>query len=441
MLYYDEEIKEVLKELNSSEKGLTSSEVDKRLKKYGLNELKEGKKISPLEIFLSQFKSPIVWVLIGAFIISLVIKEKADAVIIGFIVVVNAIVGFIQEYKADKAIEALKKMASLKATVIRDGKQQQIDAVNLVPGDIVILSTGEKIPADARLIESINLQTQEAALTGESLPVKKEIKVFKENTPVADRKNMVFSGTIITDGRGKAIITETGMSTELGKIANLIQKAKPGLTPLQKNLEKIGKILTVAVLFVCTLVFVLGIFRGHLIKESFFTAIALAVAAIPEGLPAVVTISLALGVQRMIKRNALIRKLPSVETLGGCTVICSDKTGTLTHNEMTVKKILANNEVVTVTGAGYEPEGKFSKPSKNFELLLKIGALNNDARYTKEGSKHKIFGDPTEGCLIVSAKKAGLDTDKLLKEHPRLNEIQFNSERKRMTTIHKINGK
>ncbi|MBW2980956.1 calcium-translocating P-type ATPase, SERCA-type [Candidatus Woesearchaeota archaeon] len=441
MLYYDEEIKEVFKELNTSEKGISSSEAEKRLEKYGLNELKEGKKISPLRIFLQQFASPIVWVLIGAFIISLVIKEEADAVIIGFIVVVNAIVGFIQEYKADKAIEALKKMASLKATVIRDGKQQQIDATNLVPGDIVILTTGEKIPADARLIEAVNLQTQEAALTGESLPIKKVTKVFKKDTPVADRKNMVFSGTIITDGRGKAIVTETGMSTELGKIANLIQKAKPGLTPLQKNLDKIGKLLTVVVLIVCALVFVLGVVRGQMIKDSFFTAIALAVAAIPEGLPAVVTISLALGVQRMIKRHALIRKLPSVETLGGCTVICSDKTGTLTHNEMTVRKLLANNEVIETTGAGYEPEGKFSKDPKNFELLLKIGALNNDAKHTKEKEKCQIFGDPTEGCLIVSAKKAGLDTEKLLKENPRTSEIQFSSERKRMTTIHKVNGK
>ncbi|MBW2985019.1 calcium-translocating P-type ATPase, SERCA-type, partial [Candidatus Woesearchaeota archaeon] len=448
MLYHNEEIKGVFKELNTSEKGLTTKEAEKRVEKYGLNELKEKKKVTPLQIFLAQFKSPIVWVLIVAMVISLLIRIVAadkeagiDAIVIGFIIVVNAIFGFGQEYKAEKAIEALKKLASLKAIVIRDGEEKQIEAVRLVPGDIIILSTGEKIPADARLIELINLQTQEAALTGESLPVKKELNVFKKEASVADRKNMVFSGTVITNGRGKAIVTGTGMTTEIGKIAKLIQEAKPALTPLQKKLKRLGKLLTILVVAISIIVFLVGVLRGHNIKEMFFAAIALAVAAIPEGLPAVVTIALALGVQRMVKRHALIRKLPSVETLGSCNVICSDKTGTLTHNEMTVRKLLTNNEIVNVTGAGYEPEGKFSKDPKNFELLLKIGALNNDAKHLKEDNKYKIIGDPTEGCLIVSAKKAGFDTAKLQKECPRTDEIQFSSERKRMTTIHKVNGK
>jgi Ca2+-transporting ATPase len=458
MLYYDEEIKEVYKELNTSEKGLTTSEAEKRLEKYGQNQLKEKSKVTPLQIFLSQFTSPIIWVLIAAMVISLLIKfiendaeAGVDAAVIGVIVVINAVLGFIQEYKAEKAIEALKKMVSLKATVIRDGEEKEIDAINLVPGDIIILSTGEKIPADARLTEVNNLQTQEAALTGESVPTKKNLKVFKKNTPVADRDNMVFSGTVITNGRGKAVVAETGMLTEIGKIAKLIQEAKPELTPLQKKLKSLGKMLTILVIIISVVVFLTGVLREGaplaelletgVIKEMFFAAVALAVAAIPEGLPAVVTIALALGVQRMVKRHALIRKLPSVETLGSCSVICSDKTGTLTHNEMTVRKLFVNNEVVNVTGAGYEPEGKFSKDTKKFGLLLKVGLLNNDAEHHKEGDKYTIIGDPTEGCLIVSAKKAGLDTNALKKECPRTNEIQFSSERKRMTTVHKIKGK
>jgi Ca2+-transporting ATPase len=458
MLYYDEEIKDIYKELNTSEKGLTTSEAEKRLAKYGPNQLKEKANITPLQIFLSQFTSPIIWVLIAAMVISLLIKfiendaeAGVDAVVIGVIVVINAVLGFIQEFKAEKAIEALKKMASLKATVIRDGEEKEIDAINLVPGDIIILTTGEKIPADARLIETSNLQTQEAALTGESVPTKKELKVFKKDTPVADRDNMVFSGTIITNGRGKAVVAETGMLTEIGKIAKLIQEAKPELTPLQKKLKTLGKLLTVLVIAISIIVFLTGILREGaplaelletgIIKEMFFAAVALAVAAIPEGLPAVVTIALALGVQRMVKRHALIRKLPSVETLGSCSVICSDKTGTLTHNEMTVRKLFVNNEIISITGAGYEPEGKFSKDPKKFELLLRIGLLNNDAEHHKEGDKYTIIGDPTEGCLIVSAKKAGLDADALQKECPRKGEIQFSSERKRMTTLHKVNGK
>jgi len=351
------------------------------------------------------------------------------------------VIGFIQEYRAEKAIEALKKLASLKAKVMRDGKKKEIDVSNLVPGDIVVLETGDKIPADSRLIEIIDLQTQEAALTGESLPVKKELKALAEKTQVADRSNMVFSGTIVTNGKGKAVVTGTGMKTEIGKIAKMIQETKPEPTPLQIKLEKLGKMLGIAVIAICIIVFITGALTGKNLIEMFKIAVSLAVAAVPEGLPAVVVVSLALGARRMVKRNALIRKLPSVETLGATTVICSDKTGTLTRNEMTVRKIYANGKIIDVTGSGYEPKGDFlfqnkKLNTKEIELLLKAGTLNNDATLTK----NNIIGDPTEGSLIVSAAKAGLVKEKLEKEYKKTDEIPFSSERKCMTTMHKIKG-
>ncbi len=440
MHYHALNISDVFKALNSSRKGLTEAEAKARLEKYGLNEIKEKKPISAFKIFLSQFASPIIWILLGAIIISLIIKEQTDAVVIAAIVILNAVFGFVQEFKAGKAIEALKRMAGLKATVIRDGEEKEIRAEELVPGDILVLETGDKIAADARLIESVNLQTQEAALTGESLPVKKELTILDESIGVADRKNMVFSGTIVTKGRAKAIVTATGMQTELGKIASLIEQAKPEPTPLQKNLKNLAKFLGLFVIIIAIVVFIAGIIRKEAtVMDMLLVSVALAVAAIPEGLPAVVTISLALGVQRMVKRNALIRKLPSVETLGACTVICTDKTGTLTHNEMTVRKLYVNKEVIEVTGSGYDSVGKFSKDPKDFELLLKIGALNNDAKLRKEGNEWLVIGDPTEAALLVSAKKAGIDIEDLQEKYPRKQEIQFSSERKRMTTIHKIN--
>ncbi|MFC1732983.1 calcium-translocating P-type ATPase, SERCA-type [candidate division KSB1 bacterium] len=446
MDYYKSHVKDALKELKTSENGLTSAEAYERLKKYGYNEIEEKEKISSLKIFLSQFSSPIVWILIGAIIISVIIGEKIDAIIISIILVINAIVGFIQEYKAEKAIEALKKMASLKAIVIRDGKEKEIDAIELVPGDIIILQTGEKIPADGRIIELANLQTQEAALTGESLPIKKEDGVYKKDLGIGDRKNLIYSGTVITNGRGKALVTGTGMKTEIGKIAHLIQTTESEITPLQKQLKSLGKWLGILTLFVCTVVFAAGVIRSgsydqKTVLEFFIVAVSLAVAAIPEGLPAVVTISLAIGIKRMIKKNALIRKLPSVETLGSTTVICTDKTGTLTHNEMTVKKIYVDDQVVDVAGSGYEPKGHFSHHSKTLPMLLKIGALNNDAHLEEKNGKWEIRGDPTEGALIVSAAKLGLDKELLETKRKRIDEIQFDSSRKRMTTVHESHGK
>ena len=439
-MHHSKKEEEVFKELGADKNGLTEKEAEKRLQDYGYNEIKEAKKISPIKIFLQQFNSVVIYILIIALIISLFVGEKIDAVVIGTILVLNAIFGFIQEYKAEKSIEALKKLASLKATVIRDGKEKEIDAKLLVPGDIIKLETGDKIPADARLFEVINLETQEAALTGESTPVIKEIKVLAEKTPLADRINMVFSGTVITNGRGKAVVTGTGMKSEIGKIAKLIEEVEQEKTPLQKKLDQMGRVLGIITVVVSFIVFLAGIFKGGGILEFFIVAVALAVAAIPEGLPAVVTIGLAIGTQKMLKRNALIRKLPSVETLGSTTVICTDKTGTLTRNEMTVKRIYANGKIIDVTGSGYGKKGDFLYKNKKIDaeeilLLLKAGSLNNNASLT-DGN---VIGDPTEGALIVSAEKAGLSREILEKKNPRINEIPFTSERKLMTTIHNIN--
>ncbi len=442
MEYYNKPIGDVLKELKTEERGLSTDEAKERLLKYGHNEIKEEKPISVFMIFIHQFKSFIIAILLIALIISLVISHYLDAIVIGVILVLNAVLGFVQEYKAEKSIEALKKMASLKAIVVRDGIEHEIEARNLVPGDIIILETGEKVPADARLLDIVNLQTQESVLTGESVPVEKQVKVLQIKVGVADRVNMVFSGTIITRGRGKAVITETGMNTQIGKIAGMIQEEPEPPTLLQKKLKKLGEWLGLSAIVFCVVVFGVGILAGIDKLSMFLTALSLAVAAIPEGLPAVVTIGLALGVQRMIKRNALVRRLPSVETLGSTTVICTDKTGTLTHNEMTVRKIFANNRVFTVTGRGYSNIGNFYYKTekidpKQVKLLLKIGALCNDAKLAEE----ELIGDPTEGALIVSAAKACLIKKELELKYPRLEEIEFTSERKRMSTMHKINGK
>jgi len=454
MDFYKGKISKIFDALDTNEKGLSSQEVEKRFEKYGHNKLKAKKQISPIFLFLEQFKDPVIWVLIGALVISIIIgyveynqghgtimEHATEPIVIGAIVIANAVIGFLQEYKAEKAIEALKKMASLKATVIRDGKQVEIDAEDVVPGDILVLSPGEKIPADARLMSLTNLQTQEAALTGESLPVKKEVVEFEEDLQLGDRTNMVFSGTVITEGKGKAIVVKTGMDTEIGKIAQLIESAEETLTPLQKRLEKLGKFLTYLVLGICVFIFTVLTFSDQTVLGALITAVSLAVAAIPEGLPAVVTISLALGVQRMVKKNALIRKLPSVETLGSTTVICTDKTGTLTKNEMTVKKIYVDDKIIEVGGSGYVPEGNFSEKTKSLDLLMKIGILNNDSELVKKDDKYSILGDPTEGSLLVSAEKAGFDSEKLRKKHPRIDEIMFDSKRKRMTTVHNIDNR
>lgn len=434
---------DTLKQLNSTPKGLSSHQAEERLHQYGLNELKAEKGISPWQIIFEQFSSPLVWILLAALIISIVLKEEVDAIIIALIIILNAILGFIQEYRAEKAIEALQKMSALKARVLRNIKEIKIDSKYLVPGDILILDSGNKIAADGRLLEVHTLHTEEGPLTGESQPVTKKLGILDEKIALADRKNMVYGSTIVSQGKGKAVVTATGMRTEVGKIAKMIKEAQQKQTPLQKKLRDLGKYLTIAVVAVAVIVFLVGILSGEAASIMFLTAIALAVAAIPEGLPAVITISLAVGVQKMVKRNALVRKLPSVETLGSVNVICTDKTGTLTHNQMTITKIWANNQVYGVTGSGYEPKGAFQQGKKlanplPLYQLLKCGALCNDASLEKKKAKWEVIGDPTEASLIVSAEKAGFTLKELHDEEPRFDEIPFSSERKMMTTLHRV---
>lgn len=436
MEYHSIALQELYHKLGTTKGGLSSSQALNRLEKYGKNEIQEKKKINPFAIFANQFKTPLIWILMGAVVVSLFIGEIINASVILVILLLNAILGFAQEYKAERTIEALKSLSSPKARVIRDNREREINAESLVPGDVILIQTGDKIPADSRLIEAINLEAQEAPLTGESNPVNKALVTLSPTTPVADRRNIVYSGTVVTRGRGKAVVVSTGMNSQIGKIAEMIQREEKALTPLQFQLGRFSKLLWILVMAICLIVFTAGILKGEPALKMFLAAVALAVAAIPEGLPAVVTMALSLGTRRMVKRNSLVRKLPSVETLGCTTVICTDKTGTLTKNEMTVKRLFVNNETVEVTGTGYEEKGEFSSNPKRLELLLSIGALCNDAKIDEA-----VLGDPTEAALIVSASKAGIIKDELEFKHPRIAEIPFESERKRMTTIHKVKGK
>ena len=451
--YYNLSISDTIKSIDTSQTGLTEEEARQRLEKYGVNELKQRDKISPFQILIRQFISTIVFILLAALVISLLIGEKLDAIVISTIVVLNGVFGFVQEFKAEKAIEALRKLTALKAKVIREGKETEIDSRELVPGDIILLETGSKVPADARLIDIAAFQVDEASLTGESVPSNKITGPLDNDILVNDQENMVFMGTIVTKGHAKAVVTGTGMNTEIGKIADMVQEAEEKLSPLQVKLKKFGKWLGFVTIGICVVVFGVGILREYLTTdlfetsfavEMFLASVALAVAAIPEGLPAIVTISLAFGVRRMAGRNALIRKLPAVETLGCTNIICSDKTGTLTKNEMTIKEILFNNTLIEVTGDGYTPEGKFVREGNeevdisSLELLFRSSTLCNDSRLN-HNERWEIFGDPTEGALLVSAGKAGFKKSEMENRFPRIDEIPFDSERKCMTTIHRVN--
>nr|WP_277998222.1 calcium-translocating P-type ATPase, SERCA-type [Zhaonella formicivorans] len=442
---------QVARDLGSDlEQGLGQEEVKSRLSKYGPNALKEPPPRSLVSMFISQLKEVLVLILIGAAIVSGALGEWEDTVVIMIIVVLNAALGVFQENKAEQALKALKAMTKTFVKVLREGKVTQVEVDSLVPGDVVLLEAGDSVPADARLFEAASLRVNEAALTGESVPVEKELNTIDaEEVPIGDRKNMVFMGTAITGGRGKAIVTETGMNTELGRIAQMLQETPPDPTPLQRQLASLGKTLGIAAGVIVAVVFLTGMFRGENLIEMFMTAIALAVAAIPEGLPSVVTIVLALGVTRMSRRKAIIRKLPAVETLGVATYICSDKTGTLTKNEMTVTQVYVNGDLVQVTGTGYHPQGEFLAQSgeqieplkdKNMELMLLGGALCSDARIEKTEKGYQIIGDPTEGALVVAAAKAGLKKEEAEEKYPRLGEIPFDSTRKMMTTFHNMKG-
>jgi len=433
---------DTLAALGGTAKGLSSGDAELRLSRYGPNEIKEAEAVSPLALFLKQFNSIVIWILIAATLISAFLREYIDAVVIGVILVLIGVLGFIQEYKAERAIEALKRMSPPHATAIRDGQRMRIDAKELVPGDIILIEPGDKVPADARLITVANLRVQEAALTGESQAVSKAMRPVAGDAPLAERSCCAYSGTAVASGKGTAVVFATGMQTEIGKIAALLQQTKPEPTPLQLKMDQLGRWMGGAVIAITLIVFSVGMIMHQApFLEMLIASVSLAVAAIPEGLPAVVTISLALGTQRMLKRNALVRHLPSVETLGSTTVICTDKTGTLTRNEMTVRKIYANEKTMDVTGSGYSPRGQFlfrgrPVPLQDIEMLLTIGAVNNDAEMNGNG----IAGDPTEGALLVAAAKAGFSPKGINARLPRVDEIEFTSERKLMTTLHDRHG-
>ena len=440
------DVAEVLAELKSDAgAGLTREEAGERLRTYGPNELQASGRVSALSILLGQFKNVLILILIVAIILSAFLGHSIEAIAISVIVLFAILLGFIQEFRAERALEALKRMAAPAASVIRDGKETEIPARDLVPGDIILLRAGDRVPADCRLAEAVNMQVEEAPLTGESVPVEKFTRpVPEEDVPVGDRKNMAHAGTVVTYGRGRGIVIATGMQTEFGKIAQMLQAVEVGKTPLQQNLDRVGRILASAAVGVVLLIVVLGLLRQMPFVEILIFGIALAVAVVPEALPAVVTISLAIGVQRMVKRNALIRRLSAVETLGCVSVICTDKTGTLTKDEMTVREIFVDGERLQVSGTGYEPRGEFRQdgssrvPSGPLTMLLKAGLLGSDANLYQEevtGQWH-VKGDPTEGALVVAAAKAGLDKGTLAHEFPRVDEIPFTSEAKRMTTLH-----
>jgi len=443
------EIDETMKQLNTESTGLSQEEAQKRLQQYGTNELQKEKGTSAIKLFIEQFEDLLIVILLIATGLSIYLGEITDAIVIIAIVLACAILGFVEEFRSEKALEALKKMTAPTAMALRDGKEVKVQTSELVPGDIVLLYTGDKIPADSRLLESFNLKVDEASLTGESSPVTKDVTPLPEETPINDRRDIVFTGTVVVYGRGKAVVTSTGMTTEFGKIAKMVQVTEEEETPLEKRMASVGKLIGILSIAVCLVVAFIGIIEGRNILDMILWGISLAVAAVPEALPAVVTGALALGMYRMAKVNTIVRRLPAVETLGCTSVICSDKTGTMTKGEMTVQRIYVNDQAIKVSGVGYEPEGDFLLEDKkveptdeNLRTLLKIAVLCNDSKLEKETEteRWKIKGDPTEGALVVTAAKAGLWKEELEQEAPRIGEIPFSSERKRMTTVHLVSG-
>lgn len=434
---------DLLKELRTSlEAGLSSQEAQQRLGQYGENKLAEKKKKTNLQRFLEQFKDAMIIILLLAAAVSFVVAcfghdpmEFFEPLLILLIVVLNAVLGMVQEAKAEKALDALKSMSAPHARVLRDGKEQVIDAAQLVPGDVIRLEAGDFIPADARLLKSVSLKSEESALTGESVPSEKDAAALvEEKAPLGDRSNMVFSGCSVTYGTATAVVTGTGMNTEMGKIAGLLEGEEEGQTPLQQKLAQLGKYLGFVALAACAVIFVVGLINGINVLEIFMTAVSLAVSAIPEGLPAIVTIVLAIGVQRMVKKNALIRRLPAVETLGSASVICSDKTGTLTQNRMTLVKLWVEGE--------QELETVSTSNTQAARELLRYGALCCDGSvvYKEDGTEQHI-GDPTETSILVAAHKNGMEQDELNRQYPRLAELPFDSDRKLMTSVNQIDGK
>jgi P-type Ca2+ transporter type 2C len=437
---------EVLGLLDTGPDGLTDAEAAARLAEYGPNELAHAKKISPLVIFFRQFASLLMLILLAAIVISLISGEILDAVVILAILLACVILGFIQEYRAEKAAAALAQMAAPTAVVIREGRELVIPSQEVTPGDLLILHTGDRVAADGRLLKTVNLKADEALLTGESIPVEKHADALSPaDAPISDRIGMVFGGTVITYGRGQAVVTDTGMSSEFGRIAQMLAEVEVEKTPLEHRMATIGRVLAAICLSVALGAMLLGILRGEELWPMIIWGVSLAVAAVPEALPAVVTGALAIGTTRMARRQAIVKRLPAVETMGCTTVICTDKTGTLTKNEMTVRRLLMDGKLVEVTGSGYDPEGEFrhvggGEPLGRDHPVLRqaarVALLCNDASLQEDAGAWQVQGDPTEGALLVMGRKAGLDRAALLEKYPRVAEIPFTSERKRMSTIH-----
>jgi P-type Ca2+ transporter type 2C len=450
--YHALSIEETFARLESSENGLDTAEVQKRLENYGPNKIETEGGVIWLNLLLHQFRNPLVLVLVIAAVVAFLAGETIDTIVIAVVIVLNTLVGFFQEYRAESALEALRSQAAPEAEIVRcneDGEcsEDNIPADEVVPGDVIILNTGNRVPADARLISAINLKIDEAMLTGESLPVEKTTEPLDEGLAVSERTNLAYSGTVITEGRGKAVVFGTGSNTQMGEIATLIQKTEKAISPLQEQTQQLGKTLGIFAVLAGAVIFVLGLYQNLEPQILFLFVIAAVVSAIPEGLPAVMTITLAVGVNRMAKRNAIIRRLQAVDTLGATTVICTDKTGTLTTNQMTVQKIYAAGKMIRVSGGGFDPEGTFEvddqaveNPGENLlGEILKAGALANDSRLVENQEREprwSIRGDPTEGALIAAAKKAGLEKSALEKEYPRIDEVPFSSENKYMATFH-----
>ena len=440
----EEDVFDALK--SDHHEGLSQKEVEERLRLFGENSITAQKPISPLKRFLLQFHNPLIYILLVATAVTFFLEEYIDSAVIFAVVLINSIIGYLQEAKAEDAINSLKKMMSASATVIRDGKKMSVPATQLVPGDIVQLASGDKVPADMRLFKNRDLQIDESALTGESVAVQKQRADLEKDTVLADRVNMAFAGTLVTYGSGMGVVSGTGDDTETGKIADMISQAVSLDTPLTQKIHAFSKLLLYVIIALAAITFVVGLLHGQHWVETFMAAVALAVAAIPEGLPAVVTITLAIGVRRMAIRNAIVRKLPAVETLGSTTIICSDKTGTLTENQMTVQKIFAGDQELDLTGSGYQPEGEIkigeegqviSQIDQGLHLCLLAGTISNDSELKNEEGLWKVQGDPTEGALIASAAKAGFQQAEQMEKYPRLDVIPFESDRQYMATLHK----
>jgi P-type Ca2+ transporter type 2C len=447
---YQQDSSDVLRGLGTSEQGLSSPEVQKRLVEHGPNRLGEEDRISKMRILVGQFTSPLIYILLIAAVVTALLEEYTDSGVILAVVFLNAAIGFFQEYRAEESVRALKKLVVPKARVVRDGREQEIDSADLVPGDIVLLASGVKVPADIRLVKALELKTDESMLTGESLPSQKTLAAIAEpNLPPGDQRNMAFLGTVVVNGRGRGVVVATGARSVLGSIAREMREAETAPAPLQQKFHRFSAMIGYVVLAASCLLFGIGLLVGETVKDMFMTAVAAAVATIPEGLPAVLTIALALGVRNMARRNAIVRKLPAVETLGSTTVICTDKTGTLTKNEMTVKVVHDGEHVFEVTGTGYDPAGEVlhgwlpitEQERKDLFLNLRIGLLCNESEVYEKDGAYRVDGDPTEGALIVSAMKAGLRPEEEKRDWPLVSMVPFESDRGYMATLHRHNGK